>query len=43
MPLLADLIHNLYDSKYDKFFIALGTHSVIISGFEADWGYVSYP
>lgn len=25
IPLLADLIHNLYDSKYDKFFIALGT------------------
>ncbi|TCD65935.1 hypothetical protein EIP91_002003 [Steccherinum ochraceum] len=25
MPLLADLIHNLYEIKYDKFFIALAT------------------
>lgn len=25
LPLLADLIKSLYDSHYDKFFVALGT------------------
>lgn len=32
MPLLAELIHNLYESKYDKFFIALGTRSSHCAG-----------
>jgi 26S proteasome regulatory subunit N7 len=31
LPILGDLVKNLYDCHYDKFFIALGTFSNILS------------